>query len=416
MLKLTLTPGEADKVLEAAGKAYAKVFSQAVKRGLLKVYFYPSLDSMIAAAYVVSHAYYTGVRVAARMSVRPPAQVSHPSVLLGYPSLQLRVSGADAAALAVASGSLQGLPPPDAFYLEAQGSVTATMLLVTSKAGPRPPASVSALALSGLYSGKYVTQHGALTGLDKYLVDHLSDLGLEASMSTTLKVYRPSEGSLCEAVARTVNPYYPGLTGDPDACRRAVGDPGLYGKGAASLDKNELTRVLESLLDYMEPIAGTLDPRLFLSGVTELPGATPRDPREALDALTYAAEVTGDYATVISALLDPTIEYKPLEKALEDYAKLLAPGPPKPRRVRGPGWLRLYAVDKPHPPTLAWRILVEVKAVEADSVIVWELGEGEYVASPLQVEEALGVGGARRLVETRVASEEGFWLKLQPQA
>ncbi len=413
MLKLTLTPGELDKVLDAAAKAYARVLDQAIRRGLLRIYFYPSPDSMTAAAYTASHAYYAGARPTLKMSVKPPARIAAPSILVGYSSVQLKASNVEATVLAVASGSLQGTPPPDAFFLEAQGSVTASMLLITSKAGPKPPLNVAALAFSGLYGGRYVAPHGAFTGLDKYLLDHIDELGLEASMTTTLKVYKPSEGSLCEAVARTVNPYYPGLTGDPDACRDAVGDPALYNKKAASLEKSEISKVLESILNHMESHAGELDPRLFISGIVEFSDTTPRDPREALDVLVYSAEVTGDYATPLAALLDPEVEYKPLEKALEDYAKSLAGGAPKARRLKGPGWLRIYAVDKAHPHTIAWRILTTIKAVEEDSVIVWQLSEGEYVASPFQVEEALGAGGARRLVETRVATEDGFWLKLQ---
>ncbi len=414
MLKLTLTPGELDRVLDAAAKAYARVLDQAIRRGLLRVYFYPSPDSMIAAAYVASHAYYAGARPTVKMAVKPPTRISAPSILVGYASVQLKASNVEATVLAAASGSLQGTPPPDAFFVEAQGSVTAAMLLITQKAGPKPPMNVAALAFSGLYGGRYVTPHGAFTGLDKHLLEHLDELGLQANMTTSLKVYKPSEGSLCDAVSRTINPYYPGLTGNNEACRGAVGDPALYNKKAASLDKSEISRVLESLLSHMESLVGELDPRLFISGIVEFRDVTPRDPREALDALVYSAEATGDYATLLAALLDPEVEYEPLELTLEKYAESLADGGvPKPRRLKGPGWLRLYVVDQNHPPTIAWRILTTIKAVEEDSVITWQLSEGEYVASPLQVEEALGAGGARRLVETRVAAEDGFWLKLQ---
>lgn len=412
MLKLTLTPGDADKVLEAASKAYTRVLEQAIRRGLLRIYFYPSIDALIAASYTASHAYYSGARPAVRMAVKHPMRISEPSILLGYPNIQLRTSNVEATVLAVTSGSLQGTPPPDAFFLESQGSITASMILITVKSGPRPPPNVAAVAFSGVYGGRYVTPHGAFTGLDKYLLEHLDELGLEANMTTTLKVYKPSEGSLCEAVARTVNPYYPGLTGDPEACREALGDPALYVKKASNLEKSEITKALETLLNYMESLVGELDPKLFISGIIEFRDVTPRDPRQALDALAYAAEASGDYSAPLAALLDPDIEYIPLEKALEDYAKRVASGVPKPKRLRGPGWLRIYTIEKGHPPTLAWRILTLTKTVEEDSVLAWQVSEGVYVASPLQVEEALGPGGARRLVETRVASEEGFWLKL----
>ncbi|GAB6147789.1 hypothetical protein [Stetteria hydrogenophila] len=414
MLKLTLTPGDVDRVLDAAAKAYVRVLDNALKGGVLRIYFYPDPDSMVAAAYTASHAYYSGARPSLKASLKPPARVAVPTVLLGFNTLQLKASDVEATVLAVASGSLQGTPPPDAFFLEAEGSVSASMLLVTSRAGPRPPLSVAALAFAGLYGGRYVAPHGAFAGLDKHLLDHAEDLlGLKPVMTTTVKVYKPSEGTLCEAIARTVNPYYPGLTGDPEACREALGDPGLYNKKASALEKGEITKSLDSILNRVESIVGEVDPRLYIGGILEFSDVAPRDPREALDALIHAAEAAGDQSVPLAALLDPELEYRPLEAALEEYAKELAEGPPKARRLKGPGWLRIYAVDEPHTPSLAWRALRVAKRVEEDAVIAIHLPSDEYVASPFQVEGALGPGGARRLVETRVASMQGLWLKLQ---
>jgi len=59
-------------------------------------------------------------------------------------------------------------------------------------------------------------------------------------------------------------------------------------------------------------------------------------------------------------------------------------------------------------PSLVWRTLRTLRLVEQESVIVFE-SKGEHWISPFQVEEALGYGGCRKLVEQGLAElREGY--------
>ena len=419
MLKLTLRPGELEKPLEAAARGYARVLEEAVKAGFVSIYFYPDPESMVAAAFAAAHAFYARVRPIVKPRLRPPQTLEGPALLLGYQSLQVKAAPYEHPLVAVASGGLAGSPPPGAVYVEADGSVPAALLMIALKTGVKPPKDVVALGVSGVYAGRYVLPHGRFQGLDKALLEGLEGYGLEVDVTTTLKVYKPFDLKLCDAVAATSNPYYPGLTGRPDACSEAV--PGVVaGKTPASLDKDEIARTLEALMGVMESVAGEVDARAYLSGLVGFREATPRDPREALDALVYAAEATGGFSSVVASFLDPEIEYAAAEKALEEAASILKVlEGVRPRRLKGPGWARIYTVDLEGvwdrvTPTLAWRALTAVGALDRESLIAARL-QDSYVISPLQAEEAMGRGAARRLADSHVVEEDGFWLKLRAQ-
>ncbi len=417
MLKLTLRPADLERPLEAAARGYARVLEAAVGAGFLSVYFYPDAESMVAAAFVAAHAFYARARPVLKPRLRPPHSVAGPSVILGYASLQVKSAPYEHPILAVSPEGLSGTPPPGAVFVEAEGSVPAAIMLIALRTGIRPPRDVVALGVSGIYAGRYVLPHGRIQGLDRVLVESLADHGLEVDVTTTIKVYKPFDTRLCDAVAATSNPYYPGLTGRPEACVDAVG-PGAAAKAPAALEKEEVASVLESLLAAMEPLAGEVDARAYLSGLLRLRDTASPDPREALDALVYVAEATGGYSGVAAAMLDPEVEYAAAERALEEASRALPPlEGARPRRLKGPGWVRIYTIDPEEAwekitPTLAWRAMAAVGSIDRESIVAAR-APGGYVVSPLQAEEALGRGAARRLADTNAVAEEGFWLRVR---
>lgn len=420
MLKLTITTGDRDyeKPLEALSKAVARVTERGVESGLVRVYAYPSPDSLAASGIAVFYLYTRGVGAAVRVTARPPSATRAPSILLGFS--QISIKGGNAEELvAIASGSLSGQPPPGATYAEVEGSVASALALALLKAGFKPSPDLASLIIASLYGGRYVSPHGRFTGLDRVLLDKIEGDTVELDYVTTIKVYKPDVGDLCEALGRTVNPYYPGLTGEVESCkstiRQSLGD--VAAKPPASLDKDEIMRVIDVLVDYMESIVGSVEPRNYVAGLVVAPRSTPRDPREAMDAMIAAAEGLDSPLPFILPYTDPTVDYPVMEVFLESLGERLSKlYELRPRRLKGPGWLRVYIVDFEDvvSPTLAWRALNTIGYMERESLLAVRRGE-EILVSPIQAEEALGPGGAKRLVDTHAASERPgrLYLKLE---
>ncbi|GBF08403.1 hypothetical protein apy_01280 [Aeropyrum pernix] len=432
VFKVRLSPGgEFEKGFEAASSGFRRVVEAAEDYGgVVRIYSYPSRDSLVAGAYLFKRLLALGLRPVAGVSVKPPPVLS-PTVLLGYDSLQYKATEVEHPVFAVSSGELRGTPVMNVYMVEAEGSVSAAAAIASSEVvGYRGSWDVM-VALAGCMAGRYVERNGRFHGLDRMLLDELGRIevyGLE--VVTSLKAYKPMEGGVCDAIARTVNPYYPKMTGDPGYCAEVLRGEGLGGLASRSLysvsDKEELSRLVSTILShvsrYTQRLEGEELVEEYVGGypISTAPGAPVADARMALDALTMAMEL-GGLEGLLATVMDLEREYPIAEAALEDLARgfedLLSRV--KPRRVKSHPRLRLYLLGqdaREAPLYLLWRALQLTGVVERDSVVAVEDGEGGAVASAPQAEDALGVGSVRRIVESRLGRLEGLRLWLDVNA
>ena len=419
MLKLTLTPGaNLDRVLESVSRSFLSLLEEAGRSGVLRIYSYLNPDPLVAASMVFLKAVSVGVEPVVTLALNPPAVVEEPSVLLGFGNLDYKSSDVKSKLLAFYSGELKSVPVHGATYVDGQGSVSAMVYLSLTGGREYDLAYVTA-ALAGSYLSRFVDRQGRFHGLDRVVLDKLrlaTRLSLE--MVTTLKGYKPASRDACESLSVTSSPYYPSLTGDYELCIKTLQTRNLshlLGVKLASLDQKSLEALVAAVADVARRVYNAdLDPGELVGGI--LVSTSPESPvvdfREAADALTYISEAVMDPGRLIATLVDVENEYPIVEARLEGYASRLNEliRGVKPAKMKGGIKTQFYSVQlgAGDSPSLVWRALRALKLVEQESVLVFE-SEGGHWISPFQVEEALGYGGCRRLVEQGLAElREGY--------
>jgi len=419
LLKISLQKSSRlDRDLEAASKGMASLIEAGMDYGLLKIVAYPNLDPVIAASLVASYLISIGVRPSYRVSYSPPSSVSGPTLLLGYPSLNYDVGDIGDKLLAVSYEDMLGQPPLGAVYVESTGSISAALSLIlsTTSWGLRDEQRLKALI--GTYASKYVDSIGKIHGIDSILVESMEPAGL--TMVTTVKSYKPSELELCSALSITLDPFYPDITGDEDFCRKmleAAGIGSLVEKKPESLKPEELGKLSKALIEHASRYSRRdLDPADFFGGILVSTNTPPSDPRMSAHAILAGIESIGDPSVALAAMVDFESEYEVLESRISAAAKVYGEevSSAKPRRHKGPNWLRIYQVNegKVRSPTLLYRTFVLLGIIEKESVIVFERG-GETMASPFQVEEALGYGSLGKLVDAKLAEPDEFMIRMR---
>ena len=240
-------------------------------------------------------------------------------------------------------------------------------------------------------------------------------------MVTSIKVYKPHQLTLCKALSITVNPYYPHMTGDEENCKKIFEDAGkaeLAERLPSSLNADELAKVSKIIMESLEGISRRkIDPSEYFGGMLVLP-QYPEDPRMTADALIASTEVLGDPFIYLATFMDFEHEYPIVESFLTQIAKNIKSNllSLKLRKVKGPGWLRIFTIsERSLPLTLTYRALRLLGFIDKESLITYETEEG-ILASPFQIEEALGTGSTKRLIESKVAEAKEFFLKLKKGA
>ncbi len=416
MLSLQLEPGDRlQRHLEAAGKALSGLIESAIGEGLLRVWAYPHPGPALAAALAFSHVHRLGVPAAFRLSIRPPDRIDVPTLLFGYPSLAYKASDVGARLVHIVHEERQrGHPPPGSVYLGVDGSLAVAYLMLadSSGLGGLTP-ELRAAGLAGIYLDGRVAPTGRLAGIDKVYVEGMAERGKpRPRLVTTIKVYKPLSRPLCDSMAATPVPPLPLARGGPDACVERLAAQGLRGaatKPAASLSSDELTGIVDAVLG-LEDVE--LEASAIVSGLLVLEESPFEDPREVAHSMLYAAEALSAPEALPAALVDPETELVGIVTALERRAPKLVDWAWEARlaRARGPGWLRIYTLEPRHEsPSLAYLALQSVGLAPEDSVIGLVGGEGEIRVSPFQA-SLVDYDLPRRLVESRTALEDGFWL------
>ncbi|MDM7274835.1 MAG: hypothetical protein P3X22_001750 [Thermoprotei archaeon] len=421
MLKTSLIVGPGfDRFLETVSRALASLLEAAASEGFLRIYSYPSLDSLAAASIVYSRALKLGVRVSLSVALEPPPQVFEPTVLLGFGSLNYKSNSVTSKLIAFYSGELKSIPVHGATYVDGQGSLSSMVFMALTGARDFDPTVLTAF-LTGSYSGGFVDPSGRFQGLDREAFERLKSSRAPVDVVTTIKVYKPTVRDACTGIAHTLNPYYPGLTGHKDRCLELLENSGLRdvtGRPLSTLDHKALEAIVAAVTEGVRRISGVSLKRADIVSaiVVSADPRMPKDFREASDTLIYAAEHTGSLHRITATLIDLEVEYPMAEGRLEAYATRLSniASTMKPQRVKGSPNIKIYEapLNPQDPPTMAWRAFKLLGMVESDSIIACRVDD-ELAASPLQVEEALGPGGAKRLVELGMAKFEGglLWVK-----
>jgi len=416
LLSLNLEANEKlDRHLEVLGKGFAGIVEEGVKEGIVRVWAYPHPGAIVAASLAFAHLYSIGVFAAFRVSLRPPPIVEVPTILFGYPTLNYKSSDVTSKLIAVTHEEFnRGHPPPGAFYVGVDGSLASAYIMMAEASGLGGiSTSLQALALPGIYLDGKVSRSGRIGGIDRVLVERLSQKGeVHFKIVTTLKVYKPHTRPFCESASATLIPPLD-LGSTYQECLDLLSSAGLRRvaeKPASSLESNEIDEILELIA---ERLGAEIEAGEYVAGVLVAEGASPQDPREAAHALVNAVESSQNYASILAAYLAPETEYTALERLLEDSApafleKLLSA---KPSRARGPGWLRVYTLGVSiESPTLSYLALRSINAIDKDVVIGVPKGDSILI-SPLQA-SLVDYTLPRRLIESRAALEEEFWLRL----
>ncbi|MFN4046720.1 MAG: hypothetical protein ACK4H7_05210, partial [Acidilobaceae archaeon] len=164
MLKTSLIVGPGfDRFLETVSRALASLMEAAASEGFLRIYSYPSLDSLAAASIVYSRALKLGVRVSLSIALDPPPQVSEPTVLLGFGGLNYKSNSVTSKLIAFYSGELKSIPVHGATYVDGQGSLSSMVFIALTGARDFDPAVLTAF-LAGSYSGGFVDSSGRFQG------------------------------------------------------------------------------------------------------------------------------------------------------------------------------------------------------------------------------------------------------------
>jgi hypothetical protein len=225
LLKVRLEPGSIERALEPFYKGVAGIFSKSVDEGYLRIASYASLEALTASSILYSLAVTQGLNPILSLDHRPPPRIVEPSILVGFSSLNYGPQDVESPLLALGSGGIKSTPPPGSVYVEVDGSLgSAVSLLIQAMSGAAMRSELLMASIAVYYMGRFVDRVGRLHRLDKKSFSLVAKkAGLPLEMVTTLKAYKPASLDACGSISVTVNPLYPGLTGNRRLCEDIVG-------------------------------------------------------------------------------------------------------------------------------------------------------------------------------------------------
>ena len=418
MLKLSLEKGKSySRQVEAAAKFVSRLIEDASREGWARVWAYPRADSIMAGAALFSILSSAGARPMFAVRAEPPPRISVPTILVGYEWLDYGTGDVESV-LAAFAPRIDRPPPPNTVYIDGDGSNAGLVgAVIAEMGGLYYRRDVMGLVVAGIHYGDRMDKIGKVYGVDEIVVENVLSSGVlgRAEVLTSVKVYKPLSNTVCRALSVTLNPYYPGFTGDREECARslaALGLESLASRKVASLDREDLKLLVKGVVSRAQEETGReVDVREYVGSLIVSESGEPEDFRMLADSIVYALEHDGSPEPVIEAASSYEDAVPVLEKLLVDGAPLLASmiREQRPKRLRSLPWLRAYLLaPSPVPHTFAWRALVLAGLVDRESVIVYEGEDGELLASGLQIEAALGYGELRKLRNVKAVEGDGI--------
>ncbi len=421
MLKLVLEPGNTlERTLQAASRQLEKVLEDSINEGYLRIRAYPRLESIISGGVIAGIASSLGVNPIFKVSVSPPAMIDIPTIILGYLNPDYKSNQISSTLISI-SPEAQAPPPPGAVYITGSGSVSAlTGLILTESKGTYSRPESLLLLLSSTYYGGYVEKTGRFHGLDKIYYETLINSGINIEIINTLKVYNPDREGLCDAISKTIDPYYPGLTGDVESCRsllKANELESLATRIVSSLSERELEKVALAILSHIQGLVKRgLEANDYIASILVLKqfGA---DARLIGNTLAHYIDAFGHYSPILSIVynIDPVLQsliFDHLESA-KYFSEFISKK--RPVKAKLHSWIKGYMVRIPQgfSPLLLWKAY-RIMGLMGDEPLIADRGD-EACVSALQLEEARGYGEARKLVNVKAVREEGLWLCLEKE-
>ncbi len=416
MLRLQISPGSGfEKAVEAASRHFDKILSESYQRGYIRIASYPSPDALIAAAAIFSIASSNGVNPILSVDYKPPQFFTEPAILVGYTNPGYKSGFSEWPLMAIAP-EISSTPPPGAVYVEGEGSIAGILAMIVNEskeAGVKTDAM--RLLAAAVQLGGNVDPNGRVFGLDKTFYESVAREMLGLDMILSIKAYRPVSLTVCHSIASTLDPVYPGLIGDPEACSEYLRDEGLASlidRTLASLEDNEIERLAITILRRVGEVVGREpDPAEYI-GYLPIARKDPytEDPRMLAHTLVYSVEFTNSLAPLIEAAVSPHTFIPSLTRWSEVVAFNLREGVDEIEvsKVKVQPWLQTYRVryDGRLPETLAWRLLSLSGKVSRDALILFE--EDDRLCGSVLQAEAANTGIVKRLVETKTAELEGM--------
>lgn len=422
MLSIRVEPGQnLDKGLLASSSALKAFIRRAQEAGSSKIVAYPSSESLSAALLLFSYLTRRGLPASLSVSARPPGVIDVPTVLFGFGSLGY-TNDSDKDQLVAFASSISDAPPLNATYVSVDGSLGVSLAMVLRTLNERPlEPDLKVLALASSYGSKYVDKVGKMMGLDKIYVDTLfDDNTVSLNIVTYVKSYRPHLLDLCSSLSITVDPFFPGLTGDRDACLRQAAEAGLgslAGKRASEISDSDAATVARAVVNMIKDrVRRQYEVSDYVGGVYV---ASDKliivDPREAKGLMELAHDIGG--LGLAAALFSSFEEEYPqavasLPRLATRVSELVSES-----RVSEEGTfmgVKLYRVRSDYRPPLyiLWRALTMTGVLEGSSLLVHEDERGLRI-SLLQASEVLGQSSLAGLEgEEEVEVEGGLaWLR-----
>jgi len=422
LLRLHLEPGQdLERTLQASASQFSKLLEEAVKEGFLRIRAYPRVDSMFAGGVIASIATTLGIKPIFKVSINPPDVINIPTIILGYKDPEYKSAQVSSLLYSVSIES-SNPPPPGAIYITGEGSVAGQLGLILVEAkGAYVRRELLQLLLSATYYGGYVEKTGRFHGLDRIFYESMIELTQDINVINTLKIYDPDKQTLCEGISRTVDPYYPGLTGDSNSCKdllKANELESLEDRIVSSLSEKELEKAALAILSHIQSIVDTtIEAGDYVGSIIVFRGLG-LDSRLLINSFLHYIDSLGDYSTILNIIysFDQLLRVLPISHQrhaheLAEYVETV-----KPVKAKLHSWIRGYMVRLPEgfSPLILWRAL-RLTGKVGDDLLIIDKGD-KACLSALQVEEAKGLWEARKLVRVKAAVEEGLWLCLKKNA
>ncbi|ABM80296.1 hypothetical protein [Hyperthermus butylicus] len=375
--------------------------------GFVRLYVFPSIDAALAAAIVVNVLQRNNLAYAVRFTVKPPGELVEPSLLIGYPaSVAEEVTARRPSALIGYGEQPQGiLPIPVAVVNDSSvAALTAAVLSEVTIVGPFMIYGVIAGYWRELDRGK----KASFTGFENALLDLLK-LENRVEEMFTLRLFRWALEPTEEALALTLDPYLPGLTGNRDAAVEFLkSDPRLaqlLGKRVSEAPEHPLTVLGEKLYEILKKASRV--PRrasevigfIYTSYTAPLP-----DLREASLVLADYAERVGLYSLLSLGVEERLAAAAAYTRYLKDFSIVVQVAEQvlsstSTYETRRAGKLQLAVFSENTPVLLADRVLRKLGYLAPEQIPAKRSGD-KLLVSLEEVASRLGYQQLVQLVES----------------
>ena len=234
--------------------AASQIASAVKEYQFLQLYVAPTVDAAIAAAIASNVFKRNGVNFALKFAIEPPKTLEKPSLLIGYPSSAAEEIKAAKPSSLIGYGEFTSRIAYVQVASTNDSSVAALTAAVLSEVTIVGPISVYSIA-SGYWRGFDRGKRGEFEGFEKTVLELLK-LENRVEEHFTIRLFRWNREPTERALALTLDPYLPGITGKEDKAEKLLlEDPRLAplkGKTVYEASEQALTVLGEKLYELIK--------------------------------------------------------------------------------------------------------------------------------------------------------------------